>query len=181
MGSNENSGQDNEQPGCEGATVRRCGRLTVRGCVGAGVLLWVWLLPTLATAQVMERITFDEAIRRALANNPTVQQAAAGILRAEALLQQATARTRPSIDASVALEVIDPVSTFDGNNITPRWQTASLATFRAPLWTPVAWAQRVQAGDQVIVAQSAAADVRQQLATATADAYLAVIVQRRGL
>ena len=164
-----------------GAWVRRCGSATVRGCVGAGVLLWVWLLPTLATAQVMERITFDDAIRRAIANNPTVQEAAAGILRAEALLGQATSRTRPSIDAGVAVDVIDPVTSFDGNNITPRWQSASSVSFRAPLWTPLAWAQRVQAGDQVFVAQTAAADVRQQLAAATADAYLAVIVQRRGL
>ena len=145
------------------------------------VALGVLLAPALAVAQEIELVTFDEAIRRALANNPTVQQAAAGILRAEALLQQATARTRPSIDAGISLDVIDPVSSFDGNNITPRWQTTSAATFRASLFTPVAWAQRVQAGDQVIVAQSTAADIRQQLATATADAYLAVIVQRRGL
>ena len=164
---------------CE-VRVRRCEvqvrRFVVRRCccgVAAG--------PTLATAQVMERITFDDAIRRAIANNPTVQQAAAGILRAEALLGQATSRTRPSIDAGVAVDVIDPVTSFDGNNITPRWQSASSASFRAPLWTPLAWAQRVQAGDQVFVAQTAAADVRQQLAAATADAYLAVIVQRRGL
>ena len=153
----------------------------VRGFVGAAVTLWVLLAPALAAAQVMERITFDDAIRRAIANNPTVQQAAAGILRAEALLGQATSRTRPAIDAGVGVEVIDPVTSFDGNNITPRWQSASSASFRAPLWTPVAWAQRVQAGDQVFVAQSVAADVRQLLATATADAYLAVIVQRRGL
>jgi outer membrane protein TolC len=153
----------------------------VRWFVGAGMMLWVLLAPALATAQVMEQITFEEAIRRATANNPTAQQAAAGILRAEALLQQATSRTRPSIDASLSVDVVDPVSSFEGTSITPRGQTATSATFRAPLWTPVAWAQRVQASDQVVVARVAATDVRRQLAVATADAYLAIIVQRRGL
>jgi outer membrane protein TolC len=174
---------------CEGATVRRCEGAIVRGCEGATVcrrafvmlLLGLIAWPALAAAQTIERITFDEAIRRATTNNPTIQQAAAGILRAEALLQQVTSRTRPSLDASVGLDVIDPVTSFDGTNITPRAQSATSATFRAPIWTPLAWAQRVQAADQVIVAQSTVADVRRQLAVATADAYLAVIVQRRGL
>jgi outer membrane protein TolC len=142
-----------------------------------GLVAW----PAMASAQTVEQITFEEAIRRATTNNPTVQQAAAGILRAEALLQQVTSRTRPSLDASVALDVVDPVSSFEGTNITPRAQSATSATFRAPIWTPLAWAQRVQAADQVLVAQSTVADVRRQLAVATADAYLAIIVQRRGL
>ena len=164
-----------------GVRVRRCEAAKVGSRTSVFVLLCVVLTPALTAAQVMERISFVDAIRRATANNPTAQQAAAGILRAEALLQQVHSRTRPSIDASVSLDVIDPVSSFDGNNITPRAQTATSATFRAPLWTPLAWALRVQASDQVLVAQGAAADIRRQLAVATADAYLAVIVQRRGL
>lgn len=156
----------------QGAAVRGCGKIA---------LLFVLAIPTVAAAQVSDRITFEEAIRLATANNPTVQQAAAGILRAEALLQQVTARTRPSVDASVALTAIDPVTSFDGTNITPRAQSSSSASVRAPIWTPLAWAQRVQAADQVAVARIAAVDIRRQLAVATADAYLAVIAQRRGL
>ena len=40
-------------------------------------------------------VTLDEAVERALKNNPTIAQAAQGILRAEALLQQARAATLP--------------------------------------------------------------------------------------
>jgi outer membrane protein TolC len=163
-----------------GATVRRCEGATVRGWRSLLLMLCL-VIPHVTSAQDVERLSFDEAVRRAVANNPTVQQAAAGILRAEAILQQVGARSRPSLDASLAAEVVDPVSRFDGNNITPRGQTASSATFRAPLWTPVAWAQRVQASDQVRLAQEIVADVRRQIAVATADAYLAVIAQRRGL
>lgn len=44
---------------------------------------------------LMERVTFDEAIARALARNPTLAQAATAIVRAEGFLQQARAATRP--------------------------------------------------------------------------------------
>jgi outer membrane protein TolC len=134
-----------------------------------------------ASGQTIERVTFDEAIRRATASNPTIQQASAGILRAEALLLQVRARARASLDASLGVDVIDPVPNFDGTNINPRGQASSSAALRVPLVTPVAWAQRLQAADQVQVAQSALADVRRQLAVATADAYLAIIAGRRGL
>lgn len=165
----------------EEARLRACEGAAVRGWLGVVLALGIVVSPLLATAQVVERMSFDDAIRRAAANNPTVQHAAAGILRAEAILQQVSARARPSLDASFAAEVVDPVSRFDGNSITPRGQISPSATFRAPLWAPVAWAQRVQATDQVRLAQGVVADVRRQLAVATADAYLAVIAQRRGL
>ena len=53
-----------------------------------------------ATAQAptpTERVTFDEAIRRAVEKNPTVVAAATGILRAEGLIRQARAATRLQI------------------------------------------------------------------------------------
>ncbi len=134
-----------------------------------------------AHAQSVESMTFEDAIRRATANNPGIQQAAAGILRAEALLQQVRARLRPSIDASFTTNVIDPVVSFSGASINPRVQTVSGATVAVPLLTSVRWAERAQAADQVLVSQASAADVRRQIAMATAEAYLMVIAQRRVL
>ena len=134
-----------------------------------------------ASAQTIEAITFDEAIQRATTRNPNIQQAAAGILRAEALLRQVRARALPWLDATFATNIIDPVTQFGGSSINPRTQTQTSATFSAPLVTPVAWAQRAQAADQVLVAQASSADIRRQIALATADAYLAIITQRRVL
>lgn len=134
-----------------------------------------------AWAQPIEPITFEEAIRRALASNPTIQQAAAGILRAEAMLQQVRAGARPTLGATVATNVIDPVPSFGGQNIIPRAQTQTNAELAVPLLTPVRWAQRSQAADQVLVSQQSAADVRREIAVATAQAYLAVIASRRVL
>ncbi len=134
-----------------------------------------------ASAQTPEAVSFEEAIRRATANNPGIHQAAAGILRAEALLQQVRARLRPSVDATFATNVIDPVVRFSGASINPRTQTVSGAVVAVPLLTSVRWAERAQAADQVLVAQASAADVRRQIALATAEAFLTVIAQRRVL
>lgn len=141
----------------------------------------VLLIATPATAQTVERITFDEAIRRATTNNPTVQQAATGILRAESLLQQVRARSLPALDATFTTSVIGPVTEFGGSSIQPRAQTVTGSALSAPLVVPVLWAQRAQALDQVRVAEIGANDVRRQIALATAEAYLAIITQRRVL
>src|SRR5688500_4245217 len=77
-------------------------------------IILAFLVPPPAVAQTMEAITFEEAIRRAVANNPTIQQAAAGILRAEALLQQTRALSLPAVNATLATTTIGPVPEFGG-------------------------------------------------------------------
>jgi len=132
-------------------------------------------------AQPIEAITFDEAIKRAVANNPTIHQAAAGILRAEALLQQTRALSLPSVDALVTTRVIGPVPEFSGQSIVPRSQLNASLGFEVPVLQPVRWAQRNQAADQIVVSQRTSDDVRREIAVATAEAYLAVIALRRQL
>ena len=117
---------------------------------------------------VAERLTLDEAVRRAMANNPTTQQAVAGILRAEAILQQVESGTRPSVGAAFSTAVIGPVQSFDGDALTPRTQTFTGLSVAVPLLTPARWA-RGQAGDQVTVAQRESDNVRTQVAVATAE------------
>jgi outer membrane protein len=139
------------------------------------------LLPALAGAQEIERVTFDEAVRRAVANHPTVQQAAAGVLRAEALLQQTRSRSLPAVDASFSTTVVSPITQFEGVSITPRTQTLTAAGVSVPLYAPVRWAERHQAQDQVLASQAVQADARRAIALQTGRAYLAVIAQRRVL
>ena len=68
-----------------------------------------------AQAQALARLTFADAVAQATRANPTVAQATTGIMRAEALLQQARAVTRPSINA-----------TFTTTKSTPRTPIASM-------------------------------------------------------
>ncbi len=144
-----------------------------------------WLLvaatapPAAAQQAAMDRLTFDEAIERAVTRNPTIEQAAAGILRAEALLQQVRSLSLPTLDATLTTRTIGPVQKFAGESINPRTQLTTSAVLGVPLLTPARWALRAQARDQVLVAQRSAADARREIAVAAAQAYLAIITQRR--
>ena len=132
-------------------------------------------------AQAIQQVTFDEAVRRAVENHPSVQRAAADILRAEAVVQQVRGRTRPSVGVSMNTSVIDPITRFGDSTIVPRTQTQTMASVGVPLLTPVSWAERNQAADQVVVSQRVVADARRQIAMATGQAYLSIITQRRVL
>jgi outer membrane protein TolC len=149
----------------------------VRGCAGVAVFL---VVANSAQAQGLERLTFAQAIERAIANNPTVAQAAAGIMRAEAVLQQVRSSSLPSVAAAVSVNMTNPVK-FDNLSVIPAVQTQTTPTFSVPVLTPVAWAQRNQAGDQVVVAQRNERDIRRQVAVAAAQSYLAIIARRRVL
>lgn len=134
-----------------------------------------------AAAQTVEQVSFDEAVKRAVANHPSVQRAAADILRAEAVMLQVRSRSMPSVGVSMATSVIDPITRFGDSAIIPRAQTATSASVGVPLYTPVSWAERNQAADQVLVSERGVADARRQIAVAAGQAYLSIITQRRVL
>jgi outer membrane protein TolC len=123
---------------------------------------------------------FKDAVDQAIERNPSVRQASAGILRAQGLLHQARSAILPGLAASVVTvtQSLGP-AVFNGEPVTPRNQVAGGFVVTAPLVAPVLWAERVQAQDEVHVQQVSAADVRRQVAVATAQAYLAIIARRR--
>ena len=170
-------------PGQNTVAPRIQGRRWLSRCLGISMVLVVSvsLLAGRVFAQGLERLTFQQAIDRAVAGNPTIGQASAGIMRAEAILQQLTAVTRPSINATLTTNTIAPVTRFSGASIVPRAQTLTLGTVSVPVLTPVAWAVRGQAADNVLVSQQTVSDVRKQVAVAAAQSYLAIIASRRVL
>jgi outer membrane protein len=134
----------------------------------------------LASAQTEPpRITFDEAIRRALENNPGVAEASQSILRAEALLQQAQTVYRPTLSGTVITTVLDHDRGFDQFVTQPQVQSLVGAALSYPVIAASRWAVRAQAQDQVHVARLSVSEIRRQIAVATAQAYLAVIAQQR--
>jgi outer membrane protein TolC len=139
----------------------------------------VWASAAAAQAPTPGSVTFDEAIARALARNPTVARAATAIARADALLAQARAVTLPNVSARFTNVTLDRGVSFDENDVVPQNQFTFAATASMPVLAPAAWARRAQARDQVEVATAGTAEVRQQVAVATAQAYLAVIAARR--
>jgi outer membrane protein TolC len=149
-----------------------------------GVTFAVVLFATAAHAQaplVVERVTFQQAIDRAIANNPSAAVAAAGILRAEGLLAQARSATMLQVTGSVLSTTLNKGVDFDGTTVQPRNQLTASLTVDQPIVAAAAWARRAQAKDNVQVAELTSAETRQQIAFAAADAYLSIIARLRVL
>jgi outer membrane protein len=149
----------------------------------AGVALLV-TSATIAAAQTpvpAERITFDEAIRRAVEKNPSAAIAAAAILRAEGLLLDARSASRLQINGNVATTTLNKGVEFQGSTVTPRNQLTGTLDVRMPLYAPARWARTAQAADTKLVAEANADEIRRQTSLATADAYLTIIARRRGV
>src|SRR5262245_17058355 len=125
------------------------------------------------------RITFADAIRRAQENNPTVAEAATGILHAEGLVRQARAATLLQLSGTVATTTLNRGVEFDGQTVTPRNSLTASLTADMPILAAAAWARRAQAQDTRAVAELTVAETRRQIAFATADAYLTILAQRR--
>jgi outer membrane protein TolC len=124
-------------------------------------------------------IDFETAIAQALAKNPTVASAATSIVQAEALLQQARTVFRPAVSAGLTNTTIDSERGFSGGVSQPQNQFTFSGNVSMTVLAPAQWAAANQARDQIDVARVQTDEVRQQVAVATAQAYLAVIAQKR--
>jgi outer membrane protein TolC len=129
----------------------------------------------------MPRVTFAEAIATAVERNPTVKQAADGILQAQALLGQATALIMPTVAGGVTATLLNAAQSLNGQTATSRGNVVGSLTVSAPLVAPVQWALRAQAMDARRVAELSAADIRKQVAVAAADACLSIVALRQVL
>ncbi len=151
--------------------------------VTAGIVIVAMLLasPSFAQAQgdTPQRLTFDEAIARAVEKNPTVALAATNILRSEALLQQARSVVMPRVTGNVTNTTLDRGRQFSGQVVQPQNQSVLGLNASMPVLAAAQWAARAQAMDQVEVARLSQADTRRQISVATASAYLAVIAAKR--
>lgn len=127
----------------------------------------------------LERVTFDEAVRRATGHNPTVGEASQAILRSQALLDQAKSIFRPSLYGNVGTTVLDAARGFDGNVTQPRTQSVFNASVSYPFLAAAQWAAKNQAADQVGIARISAEETRRQVAISAAQSYLAVIASER--
>lgn len=126
-----------------------------------------------------EKVTFEDAVRRAIDRNPGIVVAAAEILRAEGLLKQARAVTLPNVDISGTNTTLDDSRGLAGQTFTPQNTFSAAASLSMPLFAPAMWARRVQAEDTRRVAEAGVDEARRQIAVATAQSYLSVIAAHR--
>jgi outer membrane protein len=128
-----------------------------------------------------ERIPFQEAVRRAIDRNPNSAVAAAGILRAEGLLVQARAATRPQVNGFITTTTLDSGVEFGGQTVSPQNSVLANLDVRGPIFAAAQWARRRQAEDTRRVAELTEGDAHRQIAFAAADAYISIIASRRNV
>jgi outer membrane protein TolC len=132
-----------------------------------------------APAVAAERITFRAAIDRALAQNTTVQQAAAEVLRAEALMLQTRSTSLPQVNANAAYTRYGYVIKFGSVVVQPHDVKTENGSISVPLVNLVSWAQWAHALDNKTIAELSVVDAKRRVATATANAYLMAIARHR--
>jgi outer membrane protein TolC len=133
-------------------------------------------------------LSFDDAVARTLAKNPTVAIAEQETKRALALVEQVRAASLPTLSATAEGVFLDaprteppsvPVAPGGTNLAEPQNQVVLGATATIPLVIPAAWVKWAHSRDNVNVARRSEADVRRQLAVAVAKTYLSLVAQHR--
>jgi outer membrane protein TolC len=126
-----------------------------------------------------EKLTLADAVARAVAQNPSVALATSQIERAGALVQQARAGWLPTLSGNGLLNHLDADRVFNDRVVAASNQLSANLLLTVPLVSAPAWAatRRARSGERI--AEASAADVRRQVAQATARAYLLVVAQHR--
>ena len=130
-------------------------------------------------APAPEKLALGDAVSRALGRNPSVAVAVAEIDRAEALIKQVRSGWFPTLSGYAAYTRLDHDRIVNGvRQLSINEVTANL-TLTVPLISAPAWVNTRLAKDNRRIAEASAADVRRQVAQATARAYLTVVTQHR--
>lgn len=127
------------------------------------------------------RVTLDEAVKRALAKNPSTKSALGEVRRAEALVEQARAAWLPALTANATYTRLDADRELNGRVILAADQLNANLSLNVPIVAGRAWAFHARAKENVDVAKLSLEDSRRQVALATGRAFLTVVAQHRVL
>ncbi|HET7785419.1 MAG TPA: TolC family protein [Myxococcales bacterium] len=137
-----------------------------------------------APAFAQEKLSMEEAVRRAVLRSVTSIVAEQEIVRAQGILQEDRALSLPTIALNGTYTRFDrdrvlSAGTGATGPTTSRDQLSANAVVTVPLVAPQRWLIWSHAGDQVDVARLSAEDARRQVAVLTARLYLGVMAQHR--
>lgn len=139
----------------------------------------VGLLLIAAPALAQEKLTLEEAVRRAVARNPTSLIAEQEIRRAEGILKEARAPSLPFLTVNAAAIRNDAERQLGGRVFAPLSSRTANLNLTIPLFAPQRWLAWAHAGEQVDIARASLEDARRFVAVITARTYLSVIAQHR--
>jgi outer membrane protein len=130
-------------------------------------------------APAPDKLTLTDAVARAVAQSPSVALATSQIERAGALVQQARAGWLPTLTGNGFFNHLDSDRVFNDRVVAASNQLSGNLMLTVPLVSAPAWAatRRARSGERI--AEASAADVRRQVAQATARAFITVVAQHR--
>ena len=128
-----------------------------------------------------EPVTFDDAVKRALAHNTSAIIAAQEISRAEGLLGQARAGALPFVTLGGSWTILDHDRILAGRLVSPGQSLQGTATAGMPLVNFSRWYAWAHASENVDVAALSEADVKRSVAITTARSYLGVVAAHRAV
>jgi outer membrane protein len=137
------------------------------------------LLAVAPAAAAQERLTLEEAVRRATARNPTALVAEQEIRRAEGILKEARAPSLPVLTANAVATRNDAERDLAGRPVAPLTSRSANLSLIVPLFAPQRWLSWARAGEQVDIARASFQDARRFVAVATARTYINVMAQHR--
>jgi len=133
-------------------------------------------------APALEKVGFQEAVRRALARNTSAVVSAEDVRRTEGILGEVRSGALPFLGLTGTYTRLDSDRlTASGAVFAPKDQRYGTALLSVPLLAPSRWAQWAHASQAVDASAANDADVRRSVAVTAARAYLTVIAQRRAV
>jgi outer membrane protein len=155
-------------------------------------LVATFVLSGASLAAQPQRITFPDAVQRALGRNPSVLVALEEISRAHGIMREVRSGAIPTLNATGVYTRLDAdrttvAATLDPNNVVsnqvrtvqPRDSWIGSLQLAVPLIAPQRWVQWAHAAEQVDVARLSAEDVRRQVGVTTARTYVSVLAAHR--
>jgi len=128
-----------------------------------------------------QKVTLADAVKRALDRNPTVAVAVKEIDRADALIKQSRAAWYPILNLNGTYTRLDHDRRIgtSGQLVASGNQLNANLQLTLPIIAARGWAETHRAESGRRIAEASAADVRRQVAQATARAYLTVMAEHR--
>ncbi|HEY3452666.1 MAG TPA: TolC family protein [Myxococcales bacterium] len=134
--------------------------------------------PPLAPAT---RVTFEQALEKALARNPSARQAQQEILRTEALVRETRAASLPTLTGVATGTLLDSARKLGTSTVQGQTSVNANLQLGVPLVAVQRWMSWIHSRDNAELTRVSADDVKRSLAITAARAYLAVVAQQKGL
>ncbi|HSC87730.1 MAG TPA: TolC family protein [Polyangiaceae bacterium] len=137
--------------------------------------------PRLSSDAPVPTIGYADAIDRATADTPRMAQARANVLRAEARVTQSRATWLPTLNGVANYTRLDADRQINGNITTAANSLNLSMQLMVPIFVPVRWTDTARQSDSRDVAKGNLENERRLAVVDVTRAYLAVILEKRGV